>query len=132
MENASYVSMQEDFELVELSFPEGPCLSAPEQEVHGDGLEEQVFVEHVQVGILPYFLQCSHRRRGSRNSSCDILIVPKAEVDEGSEIAKGACEADISVGDREVCCFGKFVVGVVVSLSLILTFRGRCDLRGQG
>ncbi len=56
LENASYVAMQEDFKLVELSFPEGPCLSTPEQEVHGDGLEEHVFVEHVQVGILSYFL----------------------------------------------------------------------------
>ena len=56
LENASYVAMQEDFELVELSFPEGPCLGAPEQEVHGDGSEEQVFVEHVQVGIPPYLL----------------------------------------------------------------------------
>ena len=30
---------------------------------------------------------------------------------------EGACEADVSVGDRDIRRFGKFVVGIVVLLS---------------
>ena len=42
----------------------------------------------------------------------------EAEVDEGTEISKGVCEADVSVGNRYICCLGKFVLGVIVSFPL--------------
>ncbi len=42
----------------------------------------------------------------------------KAEVDERAKIAKGACEANISVGNWDGSRFGDFVVGVVVSMAL--------------
>ena len=57
------------------------------------------------MGIPPYIFQCAHCQCGQRYPCCDVVVIVKTVVDEGSEIAKGPSEADISVCNMEVCCF---------------------------
>ena len=47
-----------------------------------------------------------------------MLLSSRRIVDERTQIAKCACEADESVGDRELCCLSKFATCNVVSFSL--------------
>ncbi len=56
--------MEKDFKLIKLCFLQGPCLCSPEEKVHWDGLEVEVFVVDVEVRVMPYFLQCAHRSGG--------------------------------------------------------------------
>ncbi len=46
----------------------------------------------------------------------------KTEVDERAKITKGACEADVSIGNWDGCHFGEFVIGIAVAIALFSLF----------
>jgi hypothetical protein len=49
-------AMKEDLELIKLRLTKGPSFCSPEEQVHLNGSEEQIFVVDVKVRVTPYFL----------------------------------------------------------------------------